>query len=98
MNKDRIEYEKHMKEVVDKFASMNNNEKLYFAWMNDYLSHTDDRVSFYPYNERTMIDLSLSGELEKESVLALFKKGNDFALSWLKENTITFEEFKNKNK
>ena len=43
----RVEYEKYMKEVVDKFASMCNMEKLYFAWMNDQLSKTDDRISFY---------------------------------------------------
>lgn len=96
MDKERIEYEKHMKDVVDKFSTMCNMEKLYFAWMNDYLSKTDARVSFHPCGPQILFDLSLSGEFEKVGVRERFKEDQKRALDWLKKNTITFDEFKNK--
>lgn len=89
----RKEYEKHMKLVVDKFSTMCNMEKLYFAWMNDHLSKTDARVSFWPCQPKILIDLTLSGEFEKEEVKKRFKKDQVSAIEWLKNNTLTFEEF-----
>lgn len=96
MNKDREEYENHMKNIVEKFSSMCNMEKLYFAWVNDYLSKTDDRVSFWSCNPNILIDLTLSGEFEKKGVKERFKENQLEALDWLRKNTLTFTEFLNK--
>ena len=45
-----------------------------------------------------LINLSLAGEFEKESVRNIFKKDQKNALDWLEKNVVTFDEFLKKFK
>jgi hypothetical protein len=96
-NKDKIEYEDYIKNIVDKFISMVNTEELYLTWCNDYQSkHQDDRITFYPARPDVLFKLSLDGEFDKQSVREKFNEKQQKALEYLKANTISFEEYKNR--
>jgi hypothetical protein len=90
----RVLYEDHMKKVVDRFSKMVNTEELYFCWMNEESSkRRDERISFWPAGPKVFFDLTLSGEFNKKGVRERFIKKQQEALTWLKANTLTFDEY-----
>jgi hypothetical protein len=89
----RAEYEKYMKTVVDKFASMCNMKELYYIWMNEQLANSDARISFYPCGPKILFDLTLAGEFDKKNIRDKFAENQKKALVWLNQNVMTYEEY-----
>ncbi len=98
METNRKEYEAYSKQVVDQFCDMLSLKNYYTDYCNAIQSK--DMDTFYNFrnaDERTLIDLSLSGEIENGDASDLMSERQKNAKEWLSKNYLTYDKWLLKN-
>ena len=92
------EYEVYAKEIVDKFSDMCSVKRDY----TDYCNYIQDKnldtyYNFRQADDRTLIDMLISGEFERDFVHNNITKRQNVAKKWLVENFLSYDEWAIKN-
>jgi hypothetical protein len=93
------EYENFMKDLVNKFSELCSVKMDYQDYCN-YISeqNVDTRYSFWPPNERILIDMMIDGSFERNGVKEKILERQERAKKWLSENSLTYSEWVKKLK
>lgn len=92
------EYENYMKDIVDKFSDMCSVKRDYTDYCNCVQNkNMDTYYNFRQADSRTLIDMLISGEFEREDVHKSITERQENAKKWLSENLLTYDEWVVKN-
>lgn len=97
--KNMKEYEMYAKEIVDRFSDMCAVKRDYIDYCNCIQGkNLDTYYNFRQANDRTLIDMLISGEFEREDVQKSITERQEVAKKWLSENLLTYDEWIAKHK